>query len=79
MNGQINDRVLVFLAFVAVLLLIAVLVLVKGCTGTEPVLLTLGGSITTLVGVLGGISRSAHPETTTTATSNPTKLETKTE
>ena len=75
-----NDRFLVFLAFSEVLLVIVLLVLTKGCTGAEPIMLVLGGSITTLVGVLGGISRAAHPETTTTTTAtDPPKVETKTE
>ena len=79
---SINDRLLVFLAFLTVLILIAILVLVKGCSGAEPIMLVLGGSITTLVGVLGGISRGANPAdtaTTTTVSGNPpqTKTETK--
>jgi hypothetical protein len=73
-----SDRFLVFLAFTEVLLLILVLVIFKGCTGAEPIMLVLGGSITTLIGILGGISRGAHPDTvTTTTTGNPP--ETKTE
>jgi len=67
---HINDRVLVFLAFLTTLVLMGILVASKGCTGTEPVMLALGTIATTLAGVLGGISRSSPGATTTTTTSD---------
>lgn len=70
------DRHIVLIAFLATLVLMAFLVVFKGCSGAEPVMLALSSIATGLGGVLGGISRASQSEISMKTGGNPQKIDT---
>ena len=78
----VTDRTYVFFAFLAAVLIMAALVILKGCGAGDGIVLALGSIATTLAGALAGISHSSGQPvstTTTTDTAEPQKTVTKTE
>ena len=64
-----TDRAYVFMAFLAAVLIMAALVMFKGCGAGDGIVLALGSIATTLAGALAGISHSStQPVSTTTTT-----------
>ena len=77
-----TDRTYVFFAFLAAVIIMAALVMFKGCGAGDGIVLALGSIATTLAGALAGISHSSgQPVSTTTTTdaAEPQKTVTKTE
>ena len=57
---QMDGRLLIAVAFVMALGILAFLAKDKGCTGGEPVMMSISGIAAALAGILGGIANKDH-------------------